>query len=805
MVVGRRELVALVTSTVAAERWVTLTGPPGVGKSVLGRAVAAAHPAATWVDLEHVATTSAVVASCLDALRVTPAPGEDDAATLARVLEGTDRLLVLDGASVAHEGLGRVVEDLVARTTGTRVLVTALTTAESPLERVVRVDPLPVPGPEEPLSGPALDLLVARVEAGGGRPPDLPADEARVRRLIEASGGLPLVLTQLAAQIALLGVPNVAPAASPSHAVEQSYALLGDVEQRCFRRLALLGSPAGLDALAAVTEVDPADAAPIAGALARRHLVEVLPDGRFAMLAPIRAQAAGHATAADRARMPALLIDWAERVLPGDPHAGAADAPWLPDVPVVRAAVAAACSDPATRDQGYRLANRAFGSLYTAMRAREALEVLEIALASGDGPADVGAQLARRAGISASEVRGSYEGMRLLDRADEHARVARDPRLEQARTASIRAEMHLDAGELDAAAAEARRAVALGADGYATRQSRRTLMDVHVSRGEFAEAEALLPAILDDAPEPERWIGTAARILRARIAWEQGRVREAAAGARAVREDATADAEDRVALLADTLVRQVTGEPAALDVDREHLPWAVRIGVLLQDARDVLADGGCEEAAAAAAELVALADAGRLGRDAVDARLLLGDTLLRCGDPGQALSTYLEALRRAAECPLPLRAAEALDGLAVLLTRFGHPAGRPCAAAARALRTAHGAVRHPRPGIAFVAGAPRDPPAGWVSRGRLRAPALEAVAHAVATTTGSGEPHTPLSSLTAAQRTVAELVATGLTSRQIAEDLHLSPRTVDAHLAHIYRKLGISSRARLATLMADHG
>ena len=50
---------------------------------------------------------------------------------------------------------------------------------------------------------------------------------------------------------------------------------------------------------------------------------------------------------------------------------------------------------------------------------------------------------------------------------------------------------------------------------------------------------------------------------------------------------------------------------------------------------------------------------------------------------------------------------------------------------------------------------------------------------------------------------MAERVADGLTSRKIAEELFLSPRTVDAHLSHIYRKLDIGSRAKLAVMMAD--
>jgi DNA-binding CsgD family transcriptional regulator len=49
---------------------------------------------------------------------------------------------------------------------------------------------------------------------------------------------------------------------------------------------------------------------------------------------------------------------------------------------------------------------------------------------------------------------------------------------------------------------------------------------------------------------------------------------------------------------------------------------------------------------------------------------------------------------------------------------------------------------------------------------------------------------------------VARLAATGQTSQQIAARLSLSPRTVETHLARIYRKLGLSSRTALAALIA---
>lgn len=62
-------------------------------------------------------------------------------------------------------------------------------------------------------------------------------------------------------------------------------------------------------------------------------------------------------------------------------------------------------------------------------------------------------------------------------------------------------------------------------------------------------------------------------------------------------------------------------------------------------------------------------------------------------------------------------------------------------------------------------------------------------------------PPAPLA-LTATEERVAALAASGHTNRQVAQALFLSPRTVEANLARIYRKLGVSSRAELGAAMA---
>lgn len=81
-----------------------------------------------------------------------------------------------------------------------------------------------------------------------------------------------------------------------------------------------------------------------------------------------------------------------------------------------------------------------------------------------------------------------------------------------------------------------------------------------------------------------------------------------------------------------------------------------------------------------------------------------------------------------------------------------------------------------------------------VAKAPLRSPgATDHVAGVPSTgpTAARGAPLTPR------EREIAELAATGLTSRQIAARIFLSHRTVGAHLYRAFPKLGITTRAGL--------
>ena len=55
-----------------------------------------------------------------------------------------------------------------------------------------------------------------------------------------------------------------------------------------------------------------------------------------------------------------------------------------------------------------------------------------------------------------------------------------------------------------------------------------------------------------------------------------------------------------------------------------------------------------------------------------------------------------------------------------------------------------------------------------------------------------------LDSLTARERVVLSLVASGLSNQEIAEETYLSERTVERHLSNVYAKLGLSGKAARA-------
>ena len=58
--------------------------------------------------------------------------------------------------------------------------------------------------------------------------------------------------------------------------------------------------------------------------------------------------------------------------------------------------------------------------------------------------------------------------------------------------------------------------------------------------------------------------------------------------------------------------------------------------------------------------------------------------------------------------------------------------------------------------------------------------------------------------LTRRESEVLHLAARGLTTQQIADRLHISTKTADHHIQHVYRKIGVSTRAAAALWAMQH-
>jgi len=198
--------------------------------------------------------------------------------------------------------------------------------------------------------------------------------------------------------------------------------------------------------------------------------------------------------------------------------------------------------------------------------------------------------------------------------------------------------------------------------------------------------------------------------------------------------------------------------------------------------RTLLSLGELDAAAEAAATADARARTTLLPQRTASAMCARASVLLARGDPAAAIDTAREALPLAESAGNPVLGARARALIGAALGRAGstedaiaelEQAERTLAAAG-ALRDADAAAQELRR-------------LGHRGRRRIR----DARAGGVA-----------IGTLSAREREVATLVAAGKRNRDVAAALFVSEKTVESHLARIYDKLGVRSRAALATIVA---
>ena len=185
------------------------------------------------------------------------------------------------------------------------------------------------------------------------------------------------------------------------------------------------------------------------------------------------------------------------------------------------------------------------------------------------------------------------------------------------------------------------------------------------------------------------------------------------------------------------------------------------------------------------------------------ALLALARIAIAEGDREEADRHAHDALACAAGCGVYLHHADILECLADLARDVDSQRAARLFGAALAFRKRNGLVRfkvHQAWYESSVAALRElmdqaDFDAAWAAGEALSTD--EAIAYA---RRGRGErrrPNSGWAALTPAEHEVVRLVCDGLASKDIAARLFVSPRTVQAHLAHVYTKLGINSRVQL--------
>ena len=214
--------------------------------------------------------------------------------------------------------------------------------------------------------------------------------------------------------------------------------------------------------------------------------------------------------------------------------------------------------------------------------------------------------------------------------------------------------------------------------------------------------------------------------------------------------------------------RSLLGESAEtfrLVGDRQRL-------VLPVDALGLVALRQGDYAAARTQFEEALAVAREMGDEQFVADTLahLGKVALNEGDYSQSAEFYQQSLALNRTLGNRQGIAEALAGLAAV----GSPKGQP-----------EQAARPPGAGEAWLAPTPVSSPSQPLSPRR----ALKQ----------------QFGGLTSREREVARLVAQGKSNRAIADELVVGVSTVEAHISHIFTRLGFSSRAQIAAWAVDKG
>jgi predicted ATPase/DNA-binding CsgD family transcriptional regulator len=801
--VGREQEMEEVKRELATTRLLTFTGAGGSGKSRLALEVARgfieAYPDGVWlVELAPLSEEVLVPKAVAEVLGVPERPAEPLADTLVEVLRDRQLLLVLDNCEHLLKATALLVDKLLDSCPRVRILATSREALGVEGEARRPVPPLSVPEPQgtpssedssssEGLEG--YESVRLFVERARERDPAFSLSPENALAVAEICGrleGIPLAIELAAARVGTLSLEQISQrlvgslelltrggrTAVPRQrtlkgALEWSYDLLSADEKKLFGRLSVFAGGWTLEASEAVGAgggVEEGEVLDLLSGLVEKSLVMVRGDdpggARYRLLEPVRQYALDKLEESDEAEEARRRHAWFFLGLAEETETemrGPEQAAWLDRLEAEHDNLRGALSWALERGEpelGLHLAEAFWWFWESRGYFVEGRWWLEQALAKGSRASSARAKALDGVGWLAFNV-GDVE--RAVAAAEEGLKLRTQAEIEPSNAASLL------------------RILALKAE----------------MRGDYERATELFRESFDLGRETEDKLTMVWSVIQlGLVASDQGD-----------HERATQLYEEGLALclesgytipLPDFL--SSLGYEFMLQGDQE------RATTLIEEATTLVRRQGQRR---------------RPGGPVKGPLERLGWATLLLGDKERAKTWYEEHLRLSQELGNKLIAAESLEGLACAVGPKGEAErAAKLFGAAQALREAVGYQKSPNERAVqepYLEAARSRLEELWeaaCAEGRTMA-FEEAVEYALSeeepsTATLSSSRPEHHAGLTSREIEVLRLVAAGMTSAQIAKELFLSPRTVEAHLASIYHKLGVSSRAGATRFALEH-
>jgi predicted ATPase/DNA-binding CsgD family transcriptional regulator len=219
--VGRRNELATVRAGLSTHRLVTLLGPGGIGKTRLAFRVAADQERSladgAWVaELAPVQVSELVPEAVVGALGIRSTEGGSSTERLVAHLRNRELLLVLDNCEHVQEAAAALAGELLSRCPGLRVLVTSRHALALPGELVLNVPPLPTPGPARSPASPdglmhydAVRLFVERATASWPSFKVTSVNQDALAELVRRLDGMPLAIELASVRVRSLTVEQI--------------------------------------------------------------------------------------------------------------------------------------------------------------------------------------------------------------------------------------------------------------------------------------------------------------------------------------------------------------------------------------------------------------------------------------------------------------------------------------------------------------------------------------------------------------------------------------------------------------------